>query len=412
MLHHYDIVRRTCYSAPFQISVLPVLTKYYDTTGAIRTYRYINLDDKDKTDLLHLLQAYYIPSERLIYTLERPNMDAYMTGQSYPSLVSVFRETVYSSGPTIQTKQTYNIIGVICSRTMNIHIRQISANGVQTKPIYYIDYLCFRREHNLAKNTRAIFQTHEYNQRVIEPAVPISLFRKEVDLCRGIVPLIRYETITYYMRNLRIEPLPPDFQVIMIDTDFSDIHTFTTILATDPVFAISVCPDINVIVALVRSRDLHICILKQTAQVYAIYFFRNAHIKYEDLETADTPIGDTLELVASYHNINASDKVGQYASGDKWVNQLFYGGFLHSVRTILRTRVKTMERRGNKVIRKQAVQENYSILMLNTIGHNAIINAIWETNNSPIVKTDCAYYLYNLVYPKSPVATENCFVLV
>jgi hypothetical protein len=50
------------------------------------------------------------------------------------------------------------------------------------------------------------------------------------------------------------------------------------------------------------------------------------------------------------------------------------------------------------------------MLMMDSIGHNGEIVELWINTHDTIVKTRCAYYLYN--WGMEPVAREKCLVIV
>ena len=47
--------------------------------------------------------------------------------------------------------------------------------------IYFIDYLCIHRQEKQKELNRKLLQTHEYNQRLFNPNIKVSLIKKEMD---------------------------------------------------------------------------------------------------------------------------------------------------------------------------------------------------------------------------------------
>lgn len=108
-------------------------------------------------------------------------------------------------------------------------------------------------------------------------------------------------------------------------------------------------------------------------EVLAFYFFKNTKMTYDDIE------GNTSHLMASVMNCYS-------------VN-LFHVGFLHALR------------------RQMQIQLNLRILLIDEIGHNVNLMSVWRYKNTPLLTTDTGYYLFNMVYPGSPLLRERCLVL-
>ena len=49
--------------------------------------------------------------------------------------------------------------------------------------------------------------------------------------------------------------------------------------------------------------------------------------------------------------------------------------------------------------------------MIENIGHNNHILPLWETYNRPIFDNKTAYYLYNFIYPCSPLLSERTLII-
>ena len=81
------------------------------------------------------------------------------------------------------------IIGLITSRPLHIEI-------VKTNILfdaYYVDYLCVDKKRRQQGIAPQLIQTHEYNLRHSEPAIKVSIFKREDELT-GIIPICAYDT--------------------------------------------------------------------------------------------------------------------------------------------------------------------------------------------------------------------------
>jgi hypothetical protein len=275
------------------------------------------------------------------------------------------------------------ILGSIMSHPVKIYYTGSPRDKIYTElPLYFMDLLCVYRELDKGKKTRIIrelFQTHEYSQRIYNPSVLGSLFKREIDLLEGVVPLVQYTTGIYYLRNVMFPPLPPHFEVLQITektmdvlTDFMYVQTHLD-LEKSPHLDLMSVTSLGNYVETIKQNMTYVFCLKRGEHVYATYFFRDAKMQYEDLE------GDTLQFYGSICN---TDTV-----------QLFYVGFLHSIRLIVKKRPE------------------FKMMMFENLGDNVALHQMWRKKNSPVLENKTAYYTFNWIYPGSPLRPEKCLFL-
>mgnify|MGYP000574599130 FL=1 len=75
-------------------------------------------------------------------------------------------------------------------------------------------------------------------------------------------------------------------------------------------------------------------------------------------------------------------------------DDVFYIGFLNSMHHLLKRNKK------------------YKMLMVENIGHNAYILQHWDVYNKHVFNTNTAYYLYNFIYPSSPLLSSRTLILI
>jgi len=357
--------------------VLPK-TKFYDTSGRISTKVWSSVSNLEIEEMCRVLQSHWIPSDRLFCGIQAPDLAAFGA-----SVVSTFREKVYTTnkGETPDTK----LLGLVLSRPGKLWIRGLSSldkasydkadkatadiySDKATADILIQDYLAVLRGSN-SDSTRRLFDTHEYNTRLLKPDVQVSVFKKEVELLEGVVPLVEYTCYTFYLRNLKLRRLPRDFRIIRVQTQHTDIlHDF--LRSGLQMFDVAITLNIEVLLNLLKTNQMYMYALKRGDQVFGIYWFKNAHVKWD--------LGDTLHFVASFKNTENAD--------------LFRLGFSHSLREVLRE------------------FRDYRMLMMDGIGHNGEIAELWTRTHDIIVKTRCAYYLYN--WGMDQVSREKCLIIV
>ena len=72
---------------------------------------------------------------------------------------------------------------------------------------------------------------------------------------------------------------------------------------------------------------------------------------------------------------------------------IFYSGFLYSMRDIIKK------------------EKSFSMLLFEDVGHNEMLLNLWNTNNIPVFTNKTAYYLYNFIFPGSPIEKKRVFIL-
>jgi hypothetical protein len=369
--HTYDFWRKWS-STPFIIQKsYPFQTKFCDFKN-IKTREFLDLDVNTLQNLADLLVSHYIPSDQVLFTITPKHLHDYFTGQLNPSYVSIYYEKRYSvdttvdkgPSPTNELPYVNHMIGAITSRSISIFVlpRTTDSTHYIKYPCYYWDYVCVHRDHKNANIGRKLIQTHEYNQRVNNRGVLISMFKKEGDLSVGIVPLVEYSSFTLSIPLLKLRKIPKHCFLTRINkTSFGDFNDFMLQYLKSPGkdFPFAAIPDIGVLNHLIESENLYVFMLRKRENVLAIYFFKDAKIQDEYTN------GCTLQCIGSICNM--LDR------------ELFYLGFLHSVYKI-------------------TWKTHYKILLFESIGHNVYFTMDFMRDcGGGFVEQKNAYYLYNFV---------------
>ena len=396
MYHSYDIWRMSIFnSEPYVIyKYRPVKTKFYDPEH-VRSVPYLELTKSQKRELVNLVQCFYIPTDRILHTIVKKDMDIFFSGNNDPAYVSFYYEDRFSitnqkdvMGGVVS--ESTLPIGCITSRPITLYYRPTQRERAFSKTaIYFMDYLCIEREQGPRKTdmSRKLLQTHEYNQRIKNPAIQISLLKAETDLFGGVVPFIEYTISTYSLRNSRVLTLPPHFQVVRIYKENLQLLQEFMYNETQRDFSrqpgnmdIMFLPDISTLTALIRRQLLYVFCLQRENSMYGIYFIKNARLRYEDVD------GNTLHCVASVMNY---DSIAVKDEG-----RLFYAGFQQSLQQIIRER------------------PSFKMILFDEIGNNQVLTRLWREQYTPLYTSQAAYYLFNWIYPCSPIVSSRCFVLL
>ena len=419
--HVYDFWRYWT-KVPFYIqnSIL-IKTKFYDGK-CVETIPYIDATDSKRQQIVDMIQCHYIDSDRVLTSIDVSGVNALMTGHSHPSYISIYNDTTYDILPDSSRNELFYLTGrrgrairnmkdflepgfpatydilpdssasiipvkfpIACMLTYPVKFFILdSFSKMHERTVYYWDYICTHRDHRDV--SRKLIQTNEYNCRIKNPDILGSIFKKEESLCEGIVPLVNYKTYTFYLRNVKIPRLPAHFTVERIHKgNMGTISDFMYGLTHpksalgeemgDAMFQAFLFPEMGAISGLILSDQLYVFALKRDDHVYGIYFFRNAHTIYDDVED-----GNLLECVATVSNTKADG--------------LFFSGFLSALRKIL-----------------DLTSRKYKMMVLNDLGHNEKILEKWRWKYTPVFENKAAYYVYNMVCPGMPLDADGCFIL-
>jgi len=389
VFHTYDFWRYWYTSQTYLIqSGYPVRTRFCNFTN-IKTSNYLEIGESEKKAAVNLIQSYSIPDESAIYMFNTENLDAYMTGQSISSFISFYYEDAFeilpaslTMNPLITDTTLIDVIkkpvGLITSRMIELWVYEIKY------PVYFLDFITVNREKADKGISRELIQTHEYIQRRQSldnenikkdtSAIQISLFKKEVDLCKGIVPLVVYESSLFYIhyqKNDQIKKLPPHF--ILVEIHRRNIQLLADFLenvkSKYKCFGISEIPNLA---GFIEKGILRIYVVQKGAEIYSAYFFRDSRSVFEDR-------GALLILAGSIKNTNS--------------DELFYAGFLRSLREILK---------------KTPI---FRIIMIERISQNIQIYNEFKKTKEEIGENSSAYYLYNFIVPGQTFSREDCFLV-
>ena len=380
--HTYDFIRYL-YKQPFIInSNKPPKNKYYDPLH-VRTYNYLDCNDTKINDFVNIIQCFYISTDRILHTISFKDIQNTFIGQTEPSFISIYydkqiEQSFDLSGSQISTKNVPN--GCISSRCLKFwYVDKTTKQQNYTEmPIYFIDYLSVDRTVDRTSLYRKLLQTHQYNQRIENMNVQCSLIKKEIELFGGIVPFVQYNTMTYKLKDSKMPALPKHYQVIEMNNENMDLYidffyTNTDYCSKTQLYDVMVFPEVGNIQNLIKQKLLYVYCLKGREHVYGFYFFRDAKMYYEELE------GNTLHCIGSIMNCLSVS--------------IFYSGFLYSMRDIIKK------------------EKSFSMLLFEDLGHNEMLLNLWNTNNIPVFTNKTAYYLYNFIYPGSPIGKKRVFIL-
>jgi hypothetical protein len=246
--------------------------------------------------------------------------------------------------------------------------------------IHYIDFLCLNDANKNAKNYRSLVKTHIYNHSNIESNHMYSyIIKKEVELCKDVVPLCKYDTFTFIIQKTPITNLPYNYYIRQLDS--TQVETWKTIFyQLTQTFSVSILPSFeNTINWLTNERYLIYTLSYKTdsLNLLGIYIFEKTHISMEKIDNKNELLRLSASMIFDRWHLSYVD--------------LFFKGFLHCTKQIFL---------DNKKI---------GVLEIPNISMNNIILTKWQEKYTFHNNTETALYSYNLIVPNSPI-NSNTFL--
>jgi len=382
--HPYDFWRY--YSrTPFVIQKSHAPITKFTKLENVRTVMYHDVLEEDKMKCIDLLQCYYIPSENILFQITAVAMQSIMAGTNEgSSLLSFYYDKKYVvdvSNSETSLSVIHTPIGCLLSKPVCLYYTTSSSGQTYEKnPAYLWDFICIHREHQKSKISRNLIQTHDYYQRIKTPDIPISLFKKETELSVGIVPLTKFHTYTYHLKNVTMPKLPRHYSIVRAHKENTDmmLEFLQNMLnpGSQKLFQFCAISNIGNLVSMLNGRNIYIYYLRHKETILAVYVFKDLYTHYEDYES-----GYAAQLIASINNSNSED--------------LFFTGFMNSLRELLKNK-----------------QKQFQILMIDETSHNKVLLKTWNSRFHYLSNNVTAYYLYNFVFPGSPIASEKCLFIL
>lgn len=378
--HSYDIFRYwTKY--PFIIHPnAPIKTKYL--THKVITKNFLDLDENEHQQMIDMLQSHYIESDQIFTQISKQDVQEDFVGHSNTSYVSFYynKQLIYdkNSNPPIQEKNM--CLGLMTSRAVKIYYHYGMPHEQYS---YYWDYLCTHRDFQDQFLGRNLIQNHEKHQRIHNKDICSSLFCRNVSLCEGVVPLIKFHVHTFPLEKTRRPPLGQYTTIRIIGSNVTTLFDFLyniTHSNDTPLFPLCIFPEVNVLDHLIQKKRIIVYALKHQSKTLAFYFFKDPKTCYEFSEER-----------------NVLDSIGSVflQPFDKNAESIFFGGFLHAVHNV-----------------QEDAKQPYKLISFYQLTHNSQLIQRWRWKYNPLSITQSAYYLYNAVFPNMPYDENKTLVLL
>lgn len=339
-----------------------------ETSNNAKTISYHDSTDAVKTDVLDQLNCNYIPSDSILFTIEKKHLDVLFSGHFDTPFVTTY---IYNSFvKTTEGLPEQKILGCVASYPVRIlyHNEKTASN-------FMVFLACDRENPKKKEITRNLIATHEYNSRNRVTDIKISILKKHTGSCEGVRPLLEFSTTLYYISSsnpTKGAKGPTQVQQVY-KQNWSLMQDIADLLPR--LFEFCAYMDVGALKARVDAGQLWIFCLKHEGSIVAAYFIEDAMMLYEKVNDYG---GKTLNLVASICNI-------------KGPQAPFVKGFAECL----------------ALIQKQ--NRDYTMLLMDDIGHNQLLAK--EMPLVPIIKTTGAYYMIN-GFAKESINADRAFMLV
>ena len=383
--HTYDFVRwfyLMIAQNPYLIQSKIVKTRFL-SLDKVTTIPYSDISSVQESEFVDSVQCHSFSNENVLNILDTTTIQSLFIGMSY---VSFFQEDQLSldlSNNALVAKKC--TIGCMSSRPI-----QCIISGTKI-PAYFWDHICVNRsrekEGKIPRKNIAykMIQTHEYRQRLMQPNVGASIFKKEGGtLCDGVVPLVKFRILTFELRTILKPPLPIDMTVVSVNAN--DVYDMIYGFTHSNMFTLCLFPEIESLIELIRKQIMFVYALKHKDRILGVYFLKDTQIVYDTNinanANANTNEGKLLECIASVDFDNSP---------------LFFAGFLGALYNIL-------EIAGKKGV--------FKTIRFPYLGNNNKIIEKWQWKYSPISEIPAAYYIYNMIVPQMPILQNKSLILL
>jgi hypothetical protein len=348
------------------------------------------------TDICHLLQDSYIASEKILFTIQPPNMIALLSGHFISPYITYFYHPIL----------TQNLLSTVIN--IPYHIFDIT----QDRIAYANEYQCIKHTLNNKENPdHAKYKylsdyTTATNQYLISVSqlyqnnktTSIGIYMSYDETIPGLVPITEF-TVSLFLilPRIRTPKYPATIQHKEISrANFHILQSFYDSfldLKKSNIYSHMIYTNISAMKSRIDANITHIYALTSHPgdQIIAIYVFEDANTLFESVEldkennnSGEAGRGKTYSLKFSFSN---NIKESTSTSG------MFYGGFLLSLKALIKKNL------------------DYNVLIMNNIGHNQYLWNCMKSENKTIVEKQGGFYYLNYVVNGMPFASKSVLFL-
>jgi hypothetical protein len=387
--HIYEIYPRIRWSrSPYIKKTRPPKRGIFCTPNNILTYSFAEIEDDNRIKLfVDLLQGHYLDNDTNLYHHTEHSLRKVLTN-SKDVCVSGYYETELTEPNFHKKLNTTIVYGMITSRPVELCFLKFPEQNIT---VHYFDYICvhgkYRNNQQQHIVSRNLMQTHVYNHYLTadKSFSGVYLFKKEINMCKGIVPLLQTTAYTFILRKTALNRLPANYSVKCLNNKTS-VDVWRVLYAQiNQQFEICSMPSFPMTVEWLTNERymVYISVYRENKQekIHGLYVFEDTQVSYETEMVVNNP--NMLRLAASM----------VFGQDVKKKDLYFFRGFVHSLKAVVRDRTK------------------YGVLEIPNISDNGYILERWREKYELRNETKIGYYLYNMVYPNMPIRSDQFFSL-
>ena len=341
------------------------------------------------TPLCLLLQGHYIDNQAALFYCTPKYLQTVLHGNS---AISCFRENVLTQQQEDQAyfleKPNYeHFYGCIASRPVCIFFLHYP----EMKPIiHFWDFLCVHPLYSIGeKVSRSLIQTHIYNHCIQNPELSGGYcFIKHGALSNGIVPLTHFHTYTFVLKPVHFHKLPRNYRIYCLNANHIDLWK-SIYMQMALQYEVCILPAFEYTVDWLTNERYTIYAtvyrIMKTEHVHGIYIFEKTRKSWENDSLTHPSV---IRLVAS---MEFTDNHKHDANG-----VLFFRGFVNCLQEYLLLEGKDCSK---------------GVLEIPCLSDNEKLLEKWSEKYELLEPIESGLYLYNLVYPSSPIGSNRVLLL-
>lgn len=382
VFHYYEIYPRISFSkTPYWKKKRIATNGIFCDTKHIVTTAIRDANDNLLEKTVGLIQGHLMDTDAVLNHRTVPFLKKQLYGDSF--LSCYYEDKIVEVDKVfLETSDTDNLYGILASRPVIINFAKFPEKNTM---IHEFLYVCVHDKYKKKNISRNLIQTHIY-QHQHQSSNNIAggyVFQKHLDLCKAVVPLVEYVTYTFVLRDTPIPKLPTNYSIRSLNTTHVNLWRgiYAKILSK---YEVSLLPEFHFTLDWLKNERYSIFTTvykkENIEHIHGVYVFENTCISWEN------------ERLEKPHMVRLAASV-DFGENTDYEITLYFRGFLNCIKTYL------------------VDKKEFGILEIPCISDNHIILERWQNKYELRNSSPSAYYLYNLIYPSSPLPPSQFFIL-
>lgn len=380
--HYYEIYPRISFSkTPYWKKKRIATNGIFCDTKHIVTTAIRDANDNLLEKTVGLIQGHLMDTDAVLNHRTVPFLKKQLYGDSF--LSCYYEDKIVEVDKVfLETSDTDNLYGILASRPVIINFAKFPEKNTM---IHEFLYVCVHDKYKKKNISRNLIQTHIYQHQHQSSNNIASgyVFQKHLDLCKAVVPLVEYVTYTFVLRDTPIPKLPTNYSIRSLNTTHVNLWRgiYAKILSK---YEVSLLPEFHFTLDWLKNERYSIFTTvykkENNEHIHGVYVFENTCISWEN------------ERLEKPHMVRLAASV-DFGENTDYEITLYFRGFLNCIKTYL------------------VDKKEFGILEIPCISDNHIILERWQNKYELRNSSPSAYYLYNLIYPSSPLPPSQFFIL-